>query len=65
MNISDSLISSPTLLNKKPILDESTRQKIMIIQLFKMGFRDPNIERAMLYGGAKSIEEILEMIIPN
>lgn len=64
-NISESMISLPTQLNKKHVFDESTRQKLMIFQLFKMGFRDSNIERAILYGGAKNIEEILNMIIPN
>ena len=46
-------------------LDMSTKQKLMIIHLHKMGFNDANIERAILYGGATSIEEILQTIIPN
>jgi hypothetical protein len=30
-----------------------------------MGFHDQTIERAILYGGAKSVEDCLPMILPN
>ncbi|CDW79086.1 UNKNOWN [Stylonychia lemnae] len=49
----------------KSQLDETTKQKLLVIELFQMGFFDEAVERAIHYTGAKTIEDCLPFLILN
>lgn len=42
-----------------------TRLKLLVIELFQMGFQDESVERAIHYGGARTIEECLPYLLIN
>jgi len=39
--------------------------KDIVFQLHQMGFEDDRVEKALLYGEVKSIEEIMYFLVPN
>ena len=46
-------------------LDEASKQKLLIIHMDKMGIQSETVERAMLYSGCRTIEELLDFVLLN
>ncbi|TNV85956.1 hypothetical protein FGO68_gene12607 [Halteria grandinella] len=47
------------------ILDEATKQKLIIIRLTDMGIKEEIVERALLFGKARTLSNCLPFILPN
>ena len=39
--------------------------KFLIVKLYEMGFHEDTVERAILFGGARSIEDCMPFLVPN